>query len=122
MADKDSRRVQSVQSAIRQAQLRFGGMKMVRDAYGKEPCVYCGGPARSRDHIIPLSRGGLHSLENMVPACHRCNSIKRDMIPQDFFSRYPRFAWRFAQRAVHAHPAWRELAERHGRRYTPEDR
>lgn len=29
-----------------------------------------------QDHIIPLSRGGTHTAENVCPACSQCNSIK----------------------------------------------
>lgn len=40
-------------------------------------CVYCGERARmTMDHIVPLSRGGEHSLSNLVPACGSCNSSK----------------------------------------------
>lgn len=39
-------------------------------------CVYCGGPARSRDHIVPLARGGSNWIENIVPACLSCNRDK----------------------------------------------
>lgn len=30
------------------------------------------------DHIVPLSRGGNHTLTNAATCCHRCNSSKRD--------------------------------------------
>jgi len=41
-------------------------------------CAYC---SRSdvkltMDHVIPLSRGGKHEAENIVPACKPCNSKK----------------------------------------------
>ncbi len=41
-------------------------------------CQYCGKKAESIDHVIPRSRGGEHTWENVVAACRRCNSAKRD--------------------------------------------
>ena len=41
-------------------------------------CVYCTAPATSIDHVIPRSRGGMHSWENVVSACHKCNHQKAD--------------------------------------------
>ena len=46
-----------------------------RDAW---KCQYCGGPAETVDHLVPRSRGGPHSWENVVAACKRCNSKKKD--------------------------------------------
>jgi 5-methylcytosine-specific restriction endonuclease McrA len=39
----------------------------------------------SIDHIIPLSRGGKHSWDNIRLACHHCNSIKSDKNPLEIF-------------------------------------
>ena len=41
-------------------------------------CHYCGefSTALSQDHVIPLARGGRHSIGNIVPACRSCNSSK----------------------------------------------
>jgi 5-methylcytosine-specific restriction endonuclease McrA len=41
-------------------------------------CVYCGAAATSLDHVVPKSRGGAHSWENVVAACGRCNHAKAD--------------------------------------------
>lgn len=34
------------------------------------------------DHVIPLSKGGSHTYENVKTCCHSCNSKKRDKIYQ----------------------------------------
>ena len=41
-------------------------------------CVYCGAPATSLDHVVPKSRGGPHTWDNVVSACGRCNHVKAD--------------------------------------------
>jgi 5-methylcytosine-specific restriction endonuclease McrA len=41
-------------------------------------CVYCGAAATSLDHVVPKSRGGPHTWENVVSACSRCNHVKAD--------------------------------------------
>jgi len=43
-------------------------------------CQYCGAPADSLDHVVPRSRGGEHTWENVVAACSRCNTHKRDRL------------------------------------------
>ena len=45
-------------------------------------CQYCG--ARSNltvDHVIPRSKGGLSSWENVVASCAPCNRRKADRTP-----------------------------------------
>jgi len=41
-------------------------------------CFYCGAAAHQIDHIIPLSRGGNHSIGNLAPACTTCNTSKNN--------------------------------------------
>jgi 5-methylcytosine-specific restriction endonuclease McrA len=41
-------------------------------------CVYCNAAATSLDHVIPRSRGGSHTWDNVVSACGRCNHVKAD--------------------------------------------
>jgi len=46
-------------------------------------CQYCGVPAENVDHVLPRSRGGAHEWENVVAACRRCNSRKKDRTPAE---------------------------------------
>lgn len=40
-------------------------------------CYYCGKKTKlTQDHITPLSLGGTHSMDNIVPSCLSCNSRK----------------------------------------------
>ena len=43
-------------------------------------CFYCGQKATQIDHVIPVSRGGTHSIGNLVGACSRCNQTKSDSL------------------------------------------
>jgi hypothetical protein len=53
--------------------------KLLIEEYGHR-CAYCGKitPKITIDHVIPLTRGGLHEIENAVPACQSCNSSKNN--------------------------------------------
>jgi 5-methylcytosine-specific restriction endonuclease McrA len=47
-------------------------------------CQYCGSGKRlTLDHVIPRSKGGQHTWNNVVAACERCNSKKGDRLPQE---------------------------------------
>lgn len=40
-------------------------------------CFYCHEPKPlTMDHVVPIIRGGRHSIGNLVPACVNCNSSK----------------------------------------------
>jgi 5-methylcytosine-specific restriction endonuclease McrA len=43
-------------------------------------CQYCGGPAESIDHVLPRSKGGSNSWDNVVAACKKCNFKKKDRL------------------------------------------
>jgi 5-methylcytosine-specific restriction endonuclease McrA len=58
-------------------------------------CHYCGKRMRatekSLDHCVPLSRGGRHSITNVVVCCKSCNSRKRTRTSVEFLaSRFKR--------------------------------
>ncbi len=46
-------------------------------------CQYCGERADSIDHVLPRSRGGPHTWENVAAACRPCNLTKRDRTPDE---------------------------------------
>ena len=51
-------------------------------------CAYCGEQGKlTLDHVVPLSRGGDHTLTNILPACSTCNSRKRDLTALEFLLR-----------------------------------
>lgn len=69
-------------------------------------CVYCGAAATSLDHVVPRSRGGTHTWDNVVAACARCNHLKADRGIHDLGWRLPR------PPAAPSGAAWRVLGTR----------
>lgn len=43
-------------------------------------CQYCGATAENIDHVVPRSKGGSHTWENVVAACRPCNTRKEDRL------------------------------------------
>jgi 5-methylcytosine-specific restriction endonuclease McrA len=42
-------------------------------------CAYCGADGKlEADHVAPLSRGGKHDIDNILPACQSCNRKKHN--------------------------------------------
>jgi 5-methylcytosine-specific restriction endonuclease McrA len=52
----------------------------VRDSF---QCQYCGTTAENVDHVIPRSRGGTHTWDNVVAACRGCNTRKENKLPKE---------------------------------------
>jgi 5-methylcytosine-specific restriction endonuclease McrA len=47
-------------------------------------CLYCGSTVNlTVDHVIPKSRGGEDSWENLVTACIKCNNKKGSRTPEE---------------------------------------
>jgi len=46
-------------------------------------CAYCRRSATTVDHVMPRSRGGCDSWENLVACCVRCNNVKGDRTPEE---------------------------------------
>ena len=46
-------------------------------------CAYCARSASTIDHVLPRSRGGRDTWENLVACCLRCNNTKGDHTPAE---------------------------------------
>lgn len=59
------------------------GKHLMREHFRKA-CRYCGRQFeenyldKTKDHIVPVSRGGFDKKENRVPCCYDCNQWKSD--------------------------------------------
>lgn len=60
-------------------------------------CAYCGrttkkGERLTRDHLVPVSQGGVTTEDNIVPACTHCNSSKGTSEWREWFMKQPFFS------------------------------
>ncbi len=79
-------------------------------------CAYCAAPLdyerATLDHVYPLAKGGAHTPGNVVAACPPCNRLKADMLPVEFFLRYPWAGSNFLHYARAVHRALKRQARR----------
>ena len=70
-ARKRKRRMDRIEHDLSDAQ-----WVALQEAWGG--CAYCRAPGSSlqRDCVLPISRGGRYTLDNIVPACRSCNASK----------------------------------------------
>ena len=61
--------------------------ELLYEAYGKK-CKFCSREIELNnsvfDHIIPISKGGPSSKENIAVICSTCNKVKGSLNLQDF--------------------------------------
>lgn len=57
-------------------------------------CAYCfrSDMPLTMDHFYPISKGGSHTIDNVVPACQSCNSKKGDALIFDWICRFKKVA------------------------------
>jgi 5-methylcytosine-specific restriction endonuclease McrA len=78
-------------------------------------CAYCSGTATTVDHVLPRSRGGKDTWENLVACCLRCNNKKGDRTPREMgwsllFRPQPPHGTSWMVRGVdHSLPQWEEF-------------
>lgn len=94
-----------------------------RAVFGRDghSCQYCGGQAESLDHVLPRSRGGDHSWENVVACCRPCNIRKGDRLPSEAGlvlrakPQPPRhYAWIYASAGYSLDPSWQPFLKAAG--------
>ena len=70
-----------------------GEDRAIRLAIFHGRCAFCGSnESLEWDHIVPVSKGGAHDAENMVPACQNCNRRKHAHWAWAWYSRQKFFA------------------------------
>ena len=86
-----------------------------RAVFGRDGhrCQYCGSAAESIDHVLPRSKGGNHTWENVVACCRPCNIRKGDRSPAEAGFRLAasprpprRYAWIYASTGYQVDPDW----------------
>lgn len=92
--------------ALKQATLRDCGRR----------CVYCAialaPEAATLDHVYPRAHGGPDVAGNVVAACRRCNRMKADLLPSEFFLLHPWAGLNFVRYARAVHRALKRGARR----------
>lgn len=67
------------------SQLPSADWEVVKERYGNR-CFYCGKESNklNKEHVIPICRGGTDTIENIVPACWKCNRTKGKRLVAEF--------------------------------------
>lgn len=76
LMDTERRRARKLQAPLNDLILpQWQAIQAMQD----HRCYYCGKRCKGKltqDHILPLSRGGSHTLHNVIAACRSCNCSK----------------------------------------------
>ena len=50
-------------------------------------CAYCGKQgALTKEHVVPVSKGGGFTVDNIIPACPHCNSSKKNRDLEEWYT------------------------------------
>lgn len=89
-ADEEIIRERKKQAALKDLRERdeyrkFRDLVLGRDGY---TCVYCGvtGVPLQLDHVMPRSRGGADTPDNLVACCKSCNTSKGAKTPEEWMA------------------------------------
>jgi 5-methylcytosine-specific restriction endonuclease McrA len=80
------RRRAAIQGRTRVDQ-KINGFYRIAKSQARIPCYLCGKTTgrknRHVDHVVPIARGGTHSIENLAMMCSDCNTKKGAKMPQE---------------------------------------
>lgn len=70
--------------------------------YFNNSCAYCGNDKVNleQDHLIPMTKGGNYVMGNIIPACRRCNSSKRNNDFIEWYKKQPFFNSKMAYKVI----------------------
>jgi 5-methylcytosine-specific restriction endonuclease McrA len=85
----------SLNQQTRRARKRTNGVypvsaKQVKNLYAsfRGLCAWCmEREATELDHVVSIKQGGVHGLQNLLPACRSCNRNKADKEPWSWYQR-----------------------------------
>ena len=106
--DKQGNRLRSSQRRARKrgnGEFRVGKSDLYRALVrARELCTYCSARVTwdsvEWDHVVPISRGGCHSIGNLVPSCRSCNRSKGRSTVTEWRARQRRDSKIFASLAI----------------------
>ena len=56
-------------------------------------CCFCGADkALTLEHVVPISKGGLHVADNLLGSCSWCNTSKKDRPVEEWYRAQPFFS------------------------------
>jgi 5-methylcytosine-specific restriction endonuclease McrA len=116
MAVSQTRRARAARRRARRVaaadnDLTFDEWEALLEAWAS--CAYCGtaaGPFQ-KDCVLPISRGGRYTFENVVPACRSCNASKSNDEVTGWLRRKRLDERAFLLRHVEVLRAWRGAGE-----------
>lgn len=70
---EEIKKLSEIKSKIKVSKKRYKSVRNKKNYLTEEKCFICGQPAYCMHHIIPISRGGDNSENNLKPICRNCH-------------------------------------------------
>lgn len=101
------RRTEYLKNTPLSERVKVGQWKDLVSWWGMQ-CAYCGCPLTEVhvDHVVPVSHGGAHRIDNILPVCKHCNSSKNNKPLEEWMGASPSFSehaggYSFISKVVH---------------------